>query len=105
MATITIAAIIPKKSGATNGRRWTLYEIRTTDGKTYTTFDAGWNGHVGETFTVEVASGNRLGPIPEAGVPNSPNAQVPSEPDKFAVLSGKLDRLLTEMAAIRRHFT
>lgn len=113
MATITIATVSPKKSGATNGRKWTLYEVRTADGKTLTTFDAEWTKHVGESVEVAAPDRNRLGTFPKVRAESASNgnsarrapaAPVPASPDKFVVLSAKLDRLLDEIAAIRRHF-
>lgn len=112
MATLTIAAVSAKKTGATNGRRWTLFEVRVKDGVTYTTFDAEWQRHVGETLEASVSERNRLGAFPKVPARPATNGSSPQRlgvpapvsPDRFAVLNEKLDRALEELSAIRRHF-
>ncbi len=104
--TFTVGSVAPKKRGTTNGRAWTLYEVRATDGRMYTTFDAGWSKQVGRTVAVEVAERNRLGAHPEERAPAA-NGQRPAPalaPDRFTVLVEKLDQVLAELRAIRRHF-
>ena len=108
MATVTIAAVRPKKTGTTNGRPWTLYEVRGKDGKTFTTFEADWGRHVGETVEADQDERGRLGAFPKPArsmtnghaVPPAPTAA----PDRFQILSDKLDQVLGELAAVRRHF-
>jgi len=112
MATLTIAAVNAKKTGATNGRKWTLFEVRAKDGAIYTTFDAEWQRHVGDTLEAAVSERNRLGAFPKAPSrpttngtgPRGPAMPAAAPPDRFAVLNEKLDQALEELAAIRRHF-
>ncbi|HKX17161.1 MAG TPA: hypothetical protein VJT33_04030 [bacterium] len=112
MATFTIAAVTAKKPGTTDGRRWSLYEVLSNDGNAFTTFDADWQRHVGETVEAFVSERNRLGTFPKAPslpeangtTPQPPAGPSPASPDRFAVLNTKLDRALEELAAIRRHF-
>jgi hypothetical protein len=112
MATLTIAAVSAKKTGTTNGRKWTLYEVRAKNGAIYTTFDVDWQRHVGETLEAAVSERNRLGAFPKVSGRPATNgtgqqasaALAPASPDRFAVLNEKLDRALQELATIRRHF-
>ncbi len=110
MGTITIASVNPKKSGTTNRRKWTMYEVRAQDGKAFTTFDAEWMKHAGETVEATASERNRLGAFPARLAPNGNSAHqaplppAPETPDRFAVLNDKLDRALAELATIRRHF-
>lgn len=110
MAQLTIAAVTRKKTGTTNGRQWTLFEVRAKDGKTFTTFDAEWTRHVGELVDAAVSERGRLGTFPKAAPRPASNGHVatPAAPtpamDRFQVLSDKLDCVLGELAAIRQHF-
>ena len=101
MATVTVTAVTPKKNGTTNGRKWTLFEVRAQSGKTYTTFDADWQRQVGLTVEATLSDGNRLGPPSQKAAPAPP---LLASSDKFAMLNDKLDRLLADVAAIRAHF-
>ncbi len=112
-ATLTIRTVKSLKSGEANGRPWTLFEIQADGGQRFTTFDPAWRDHVGETVTAtyeETQNGrytNRvLGEFPKTArtiVP--PHAPAPATgPDKFSMLTEKLDRILAEVVAIRRHF-
>lgn len=51
METITIQSVTPKKTGAKNGKPWTISEIITADGRKFDTFDA---FTVGQTAEVEI---------------------------------------------------
>lgn len=65
MATLTVAAVSAKKTGTTDGRPWTLYEVRGKNGKTFTTFDAEWTRHIGETVQAELTTRGRFSRFPK----------------------------------------
>lgn len=51
METITIQSVTTKKTGAKNGKPWTISEVTTTDGRKFDTFDSFVNG---ESASVDV---------------------------------------------------
>lgn len=51
METITIKSSVPKKTGAKNGKPWTISEVTTIDGRKFDTFDSFTTG---EAVEVEV---------------------------------------------------
>lgn len=51
METITVQNIVAKKTGAKNGKPWTITEITTLDGRKFDSFDS---FNIGETVEVEV---------------------------------------------------
>lgn len=46
METITIQGVTTKKTGAKNGKPWTISEVTTIDGRRFDTFDSFTNGQV-----------------------------------------------------------
>ncbi len=109
-ATFTVRAIKPLKSGETNGRSWTLFEVQADGGRRFTTFDGEWQRHVGETVTATYEETQRAGytnlvlsEFAKVGRPIA-EATAPAAPDRFTVLTEKLDRILAEVVAIRKHF-
>lgn len=114
--TFTITGVKEKKRGTTNGRAWVLHEITASNGARYCTFDATWAQNISATVTVEVTKTDRglsVGTFPsraQAAVLRAGNIPLTAPataaaPDKFAVLDGKLDRILAEIAGLRSHFS
>lgn len=105
---IVVTSCAPKRSGETNGRKWTLYEVHADTkqgGQVFSTFDSGWAHQTGRMLTVEYAIKQNgkftdftLGDAPTAApAPGGSN-------DKFATLTAKLDEILTVVKELRNKF-
>lgn len=56
METITIQSVTTKKTGAKNGKPWTISEVTTTDGRKFDTFDSFVNG---ESASVDITPSSK----------------------------------------------
>lgn len=117
---IVITSVSPKKSGETNGKGWTLYEVAadTQDGtRKFTSFDSAWGLYIGSKMTVEYEVQRkdkfinyRLGDAPTKAPAPAPVA-VPSvaapkngTDDKFGQLVHRLDMIYELLKEIRGKF-
>ena len=104
--TFEIRVVRRVKTGQTNGRAWTLYEVSTDTGRRLTTFDGEWSKHVGERVVVPAPLNGdaRLGKFPAPQRTQEMRVSPTAGPDRFTVLDEKLDAVLAELQAIRKHF-
>lgn len=94
---IIVSKVEQIKSGITNGRAWILYRVTDQNGLTYSTFDATFNGKMGQTVFIDVEEvpGNKINP--KTGQPYINRRIVPEKkanPD-IQRLEEKIDKILS----------
>ena len=116
---VIIKSATPKKSGETNGRKWTIYEVvadTQTGSQTFQTFDSAWMILSGDKLAVEYTTkikdgyvNHWLGDAPTKVTP-TPAVAPPVAPskngtdDKFGQLIHRLDMIYELLKEIRGKF-